>query len=58
MFEDGLPAGHAFVTEDRGNACSITAAPFINDCDYNQAGMLLRHIYGALTRRRPNSAAS
>jgi poly(3-hydroxybutyrate) depolymerase len=47
-FENALPAGHAFVTEDRGNACGITAAPFINDCDHDGAGALLRHIYGPL----------
>ena len=47
-FENALPAGHAFVTEDRGNACGVTAPPFINDCDYDQAGALLRHLYGAL----------
>lgn len=47
-FEDAVPAGHAFITEDRGNPCGLTAAPYINDCDYDQAGALLGHIYGAL----------
>jgi poly(3-hydroxybutyrate) depolymerase len=43
-----LPAGHGFLTEDWGNACGATDSPFINDCDYDQAGALLSHIYGPL----------
>jgi poly(3-hydroxybutyrate) depolymerase len=43
------PAGHAMVTEDRGNACPTTAAPYINDCDYDAAGELLRHLLGSLS---------
>jgi poly(3-hydroxybutyrate) depolymerase len=43
-----LAAGHAFLTEDRGNACGSTETPFINDCDYDQAGALLGQIYGPL----------
>jgi len=46
-----IPAGHAFVTEDKGNGCGETAAPYIVDCDYDQAGDLLRHIYGELAPR-------
>ncbi len=38
---DDLPAGHAFVTEDQGNACGVTESPFIDDCDYDQAGAIL-----------------
>lgn len=45
---DDLPAGHGFVTEDQGSACGLTRSPFINDCDYDQAGDILRHIYGEL----------
>jgi poly(3-hydroxybutyrate) depolymerase len=48
LVEDTFAAGHAFITEDQGNACGRTAAPYINDCDHDQAGMLLRHIYGPL----------
>jgi poly(3-hydroxybutyrate) depolymerase len=43
-----VPAGHAFITETEGNACGVTASPFIADCDYDQAGDLLQHIYGSL----------
>ena len=37
-----LPAGHALVTEDKGPACDYTGKPYIVDCDYDQAGALLR----------------
>ncbi|HSA82811.1 MAG TPA: hypothetical protein VLE23_18485, partial [Geminicoccaceae bacterium] len=47
-FVDDLPAGHAFVTESEGSACAVTGSPFINDCDYDQAGALLAQIYGPL----------
>lgn len=48
-----IGAGHAFVTEDKGLACGRTGEPYITDCDYDQAGMLLGHIYGQL---RPRAA--
>jgi len=46
---DHKPAGHAMVTEDAGNKeCAATKEPYINDCDYDAAGELLKHIVGAL----------
>jgi poly(3-hydroxybutyrate) depolymerase len=38
------PAGHAMVTENAGSACGETEPPFINDCDYDAAGELLKHL--------------
>lgn len=43
-----LPAGHAMITADYGSACAATTAPFLNDCDFDAAGALLQHLYGAL----------
>ena len=48
-------AGHAMVTEDAGNACAVTEPPFINDCDYDAAGEILRHLLGNLSP--PSKAA-
>lgn len=45
------PAGHAFVTEDSGGACELSEKPYVVDCDYDQAGDLLTHIYGPLQPR-------
>jgi poly(3-hydroxybutyrate) depolymerase len=46
------PAGHAMVTLDAGNRdCAATAAPYINDCDYDAAKELLQQLLGALKPR-------
>jgi poly(3-hydroxybutyrate) depolymerase len=50
------PAGHAMVTEEFGNECRGTGSPFINDCDYDAAGELLKHIHGRL--RPPSGSPS
>jgi poly(3-hydroxybutyrate) depolymerase len=43
------PAGHAMPTENAGNPdCGASEPPFINDCDYDAAGELLRHVLGPL----------
>lgn len=47
-FIDTMNAGHAFVTEDQGSSCAHSGTPYVVDCDYDQAGALLRHIYGNL----------
>jgi len=45
--------GHAFLTEQGGAACGISAAPYVSDCDYNQAQALLAWIYGPLNAPSP-----
>jgi len=46
---DHRPAGHAMVTEDAGTKdCAATRDPYINDCDYDAAGELLKHLVGPL----------
>jgi poly(3-hydroxybutyrate) depolymerase len=44
----GAGAGHSWVTKAFGNACSANASPYINRCDYDQAGDVLQTIYGTL----------
>lgn len=41
-------AGHGMITESAGGACEATASPFINDCDFDAAGELLKHLLGTL----------
>ena len=41
-------AGHSILTNDIGNACGLSASPFVTDCDYDQAGAILKWIYGEL----------
>lgn len=43
------PAGHGMVTRHAGNSCGTTASPFINDCDYDAAGELLRYLLGSVS---------
>ncbi len=49
--KNDVPAGHAMITDDFGGPCSTTAAPFINDCDFDLAGVMLAHLYGPLNPR-------
>ncbi len=51
MFVKSVPAGHAFVTDNDGGTCSRSEKPYVVDCDYDQAGALLGHLYGALHPR-------
>jgi poly(3-hydroxybutyrate) depolymerase len=46
--ENSIPAGHGMVTDGHGNECSTTKPPFIVDCQYDAAGILLRHLLGPL----------
>jgi poly(3-hydroxybutyrate) depolymerase len=48
LYVSNLPAGHGFVTEDKGRDCDYTGKPYIIDCDYDQAGAILSQIYGEL----------
>jgi poly(3-hydroxybutyrate) depolymerase len=42
--------GHAFLTEQGGAACGISATPYVSDCDYDQAKAILSWIYGPLAK--------
>jgi len=53
-----LPAGHAFVTEDKGPDCDNSGKPYIVDCDYDQAGALLEQIYGPLSPRAAEASGT
>jgi hypothetical protein len=41
-------SAHGWVTSDRGLPCDEQGGDYINACDYDAAGELLRHIYGEL----------
>lgn len=46
-----LPAGHAFVTDEEGASCGVSGEPYVVNCGYDQAGALLKFIYGDLQPR-------
>jgi hypothetical protein len=54
LFLSGRPGGHAFLTEKEGAACENSEPPYIDNCNYDQAGALLGFIYGNL---RPKGQA-
>jgi len=48
QFDTRKDAGHAFLTTDTGTACGVSASPFVSDCDYDQAGAILKWLYSDL----------
>jgi poly(3-hydroxybutyrate) depolymerase len=52
FYQQTRGAGHAFVVKEQAagqlNACVANQSPFIDQCGYDQAGIILQHIYGAL----------
>lgn len=51
FYQTAVGAGHSQVTLAYGGKCSESSGEFINKCDYDQAGVILQHIYGALSLR-------
>ncbi|MDB5765729.1 MAG: putative poly(3-hydroxybutyrate) depolymerase [Collimonas fungivorans] len=44
-----IAAGHAIITSNAGDvACGRSAAPYINDCNFEQSHQILRWIYGKM----------
>jgi len=46
-FKKDIPAKHAMPTDFFGNACGNLGTPYINNCNFDAAGELLKWIYGA-----------
>lgn len=53
-FDSNPGAEHAFLTSNYGSACDVKGSPYLNNCGYDQAGALLRHLYPEL--KTPNAA--
>jgi poly(3-hydroxybutyrate) depolymerase len=51
FYQTAIGAGHSQVTLSFGLKCSDNEDYFIDRCDYDQAGIILQHIYGALQPR-------
>ena len=50
---DDIAAGHAILVEEAENPCDANAAPWLNDCDRDQAGNILAWLLGDLDRPVP-----
>ncbi len=51
FYQTAIGAGHSQVTIAYGGDCANNGGEFINRCGYDQAGIVLQHIYGALAAR-------
>lgn len=52
-YQSAVGAGHSLVVQQQPdvnglNSCADNQGPFIDQCGYDQAGIILQHIYGAL----------
>ena len=56
-FVDDVETAHGWPTLDAGAECMEWGGDYINDCDYDAAGSLLRHLYGDLKARAPQATA-
>ena len=54
-YKNDLAAAHAMVTDDYGNGCATSTAPYINNCGFDLAGALLAHLHGPLNARNNGS---
>jgi poly(3-hydroxybutyrate) depolymerase len=58
FYQAAIGAGHSLVVQQEGqadlNACNGNVPPFIDQCGYDQAGIILQHTYGRLNP--PNRA--
>ncbi|MGV7208664.1 fibronectin type III domain-containing protein [Oxalobacteraceae bacterium A2-2] len=54
-YKNNIASEHGMVTDDYGNSCSTKGSPYINNCNFDLAGEMLKWIYGSLQPR--NSGA-
>lgn len=46
--EFDIKSDHAMITNSYGNQCNFYGSPYINNCNYDAAGIMLNFIYGTL----------
>ena len=51
VYIDDIDAPHGMITDQSNDPCGSSAHPWVNDCDFDSAGALLKHIYGNLDQR-------
>ena len=52
---DDVETAHGWPTLDAGADCLQWGGDYINDCDFDTAGAILRHLYGELHARAPQA---
>jgi poly(3-hydroxybutyrate) depolymerase len=51
-YKNDLAVEHAVPTDFYGNACSVKAKPYIDNCNFDAAGAILKWIYGPLHAKK------
>jgi hypothetical protein len=50
-YKNNLATEHSIPTDFFGNACSVSGTPFVNNCNFDTAGEILKWIYGPLNAK-------
>ena len=50
-YKNNIAAEHSLPTDYTGNNCSYNGAPYINNCNFDTAGEILKWIYGAMNAK-------
>ncbi|TFW27328.1 extracellular catalytic domain type 2 short-chain-length polyhydroxyalkanoate depolymerase [Massilia horti] len=50
-YKNNLAAEHSIPTDFFGNGCSINGTPYVNNCNFDTAGEILKWIYGSLNAK-------
>lgn len=50
-YKNNLAAEHAIVTDFFGNGCSVNGQPYVNNCNFDTAGEILKWLYGPLNAK-------
>lgn len=56
VYQNQVPSGHSWVTNSFGNSCATESIPYINNCNYDMAGEMLKLFYGNLKVSRASRA--
>jgi len=51
FYKNDLAVEHAVPTDSFGHPCSVKASPYIDNCNFDAAGAMLKWIYGPLNAR-------
>ncbi|HYD63001.1 MAG TPA: fibronectin type III domain-containing protein [Noviherbaspirillum sp.] len=51
FYKNNVASEHAMVTDYFGSSCSVKASPYINNCNFDLAGEMLKWIYGPLNAK-------
>ena len=47
-YVNDIAAGHNFPARGKGGECTAMQAPFVGNCDYDAAGIILQHMYAGM----------